>query len=244
MDLQDWLSHKRYLTEGVRRITTPAGEGILVDGILSTKQEQALIAASLRPPSGSIVLKFGSRSFVGAAPIADSRLALKYYSRLSLRRQLGYTLMGTRAMRSWIAARTFVKLGLPTPEPIALVESQRFGFIKDRSLFVTRMAEGVSLREFAKQHASDTQALEKLATEARRIFQTFAEFRIYHGDTNTKNFIVTPDGQLSIIDLDACEFLVPENQWQKKRRSDERKFSRLWQDSPELAEIFKDVFKP
>lgn len=242
-DLENWLQSKAYLTENTRPVSSSAGKGIIVENSLTPAQEKTLLATAHRPPAQSIVLKYGSRSFVGASPIADTHLALKFYYRLSLRRQLGYTLRGSRAMRSWLASRTFTHLGIPTPAPIALIESKRFGFLADRALFVTEIAQGTPLPEFLEQHNKDIPAMEKIAASARRIFQTFAHHRIHHGDTNTKNFIVLPDRSLTIIDLDAVELLVPDSKWKKKRASDERQFARLWQTYPHLKQTFSKTFE-
>jgi len=130
-------------------------------------------------------------------------------------------------MRSWIASRTFTRLGIPTPQPIAILESKRFHCITDRALFVTSIAEGIALPEFIKKNHQDLKTMTSIAQQAQAIFSALAKHRIYHSDANAKNFIVHSNNTLSIIDLDAVEFLVPESKWHKKRQSDERQLKYL-----------------
>jgi len=228
MDLKSWLQSKAYLTEGIRAVSTHMGEGFIIIGMLTEAQESALLKTAHRPPPQTTVLKY---------------LVLKFYYRLSIRRQLGYTIFGSRAMRSWIASRAFTLLEIPTPKPIALIESKRFGAITDRALFVTEVAKGTALSEFLEFHNQDLEVMKKIALAARTIFKNLAKHRIYHSDTNTKNFIVHPDHSLSIIDLDAVQFFVPQKKWPRKRSSDERKFAKLWKQYPHLTEIFSQTFE-
>lgn len=218
------------------------GRGWIIEGALSPAQEQALLETSDRPVAGSVVWKFGSRSFVGSCPVADTRLALKYYYPLSLGRQLGYTLLGTRAMRSWIAARGLRFLGVPTPEPVAVVELKRFGFLAHRALFATRICDGLPLPEFLDRHLGDHAQLNAVARGCREIFEVFAKFRICHGDTYAKNFIVGPDRAVSVIDLDALTFLTSPRAWQSKRSAELLDFSRAWNRHADSARAFTDVF--
>jgi hypothetical protein len=243
-DLEQWLKEKSYLSEGCHSFTVSRGRGWLRDGALTEGQREIFLQSLERPPIGSIVYKFGSRSFVGSCPIGDLQLALKYYYPLSLRRQLGYTILGTRCMRSWISSCALRFLGVATPEPLGVVELQRFGFLSHRSLFATEICEGTSLPDFLMTHAQDHEVMAVVAAHCREIFSVFEEYRVYHGDVTPKNFIVKPDYSVSVIDLDAMSILVHPRIWPTKRASDMQQFARVWEWYPDLKAVFANVFEP
>lgn len=242
-DLHRWLKNKAYLSEGISQVESPYQLSIQLDGALTPEQLKELLVAVETPPAGSIVFKYGHRSFVASSPIADSQLALKYYHRLSFRRQLGYTLWNSRCMIAWIAGRALYELDIPTPAPIAVFEKKRFGMITDKALLVTEIAEGIPLPLFLKNHGHDLELMDIVARNCGSIFAKFGKFRIYHGDTAPKNFIVSPSGQVSVIDLDAVLLAVPELIFQKKHAKDIYRFSTVWRNfSPHLEPIFTKYF--
>lgn len=242
-ELASWLSDKKYLSENCHDAEFSGSLGKVINGALSPEQETALLENTFSPPSGSTAYKEGERSFVGACPIADTTLALKYYHRLNLRRQIGYTMFGSHAQKAWKASRVLTKLNIPTPQPIALLEYKKLGIITDTSLLVTEVVEGIPLPEYIKKHAEDEQKMTHIKDSCKKIFDRLAEYRIYHSDTSAKNFIVKYDNTLSIIDLDAAEILVPKILWKSKRAKDKFRFMRIFGAYRPLKAIFEDVFK-
>lgn len=240
-DLQSWLSNKCYLSESTHPLDCEHHTGIVINGILSAREESELNSAALEPPFGSIVFKYGMRSFVSACPVGKKKLAFKYYHRLSLRRQLGYTLWGSRCMRAWVAARVFRAIGIQTPQPIAIFENKRLGILQDTSILVTHISEGVPLPQFLEKWAHDPDKMKQLATNCLQIFEQFAKYRIYHRDTAPKNFIVAPDCSVAIIDLDAVQLAMPLEAWKKKRKKDIQRFSVICQQHPQIAPLFEEL---
>lgn len=242
--LEQWIREKHYLSDKAHPVHGIYQEGHIVDNLLLPTEEEAVIRATIEPPFGSVVFKYGKRSFVSACPIGERKLAFKYYHRLNIRRQLGYTLWGTRCMRAWIAARAFQEIGINTAEPIAVFEKKRWGFFADASILVTSISPGVPLPHYFKKWGHDTEKVQIVADNCRQIFELFRKFKIYHRDTAPKNFIVAPDGKVSIIDLDAVHLAVPHNKWQKKYNRDLKRFRVICDHPshfPELKSFFEDL---
>ena len=242
-ELAAWLSGKSYLSENCHDANFSGALGKVVDGALNAHQEKALLNHTDIPPFGTTVYNYGTRSFVGALSIGKTKVALKYYHRLNLRRQTGYTMFGSRAMKSWIGSRVFEKLGISSPKPIALFENRRFGFLIDRCLLVTEVAEGIPLPAYLRQNSKDEEKMNRVAENCQKIFDRLSEYRIYHSDTAAKNFVISPDGDVSIIDLDATRILVPPVLWKSKRASDKRLFLGIFNHYPHLQKTFSDIFK-
>lgn len=241
-DLRQWLNEKQAMVDACRPIKLRNGRAWLMDDMLTEDQEAAFLQSLDRPPPGSTLYKLGKRSFVGACPIADTELAMKYYLPLGIRRQLGYTILGTRCMRSWISNRALSFVGIRTPRPVGIAELIGFGGISERSVLATEVCEGLMLPDFLEDHSHDEALMKVIAEGCQKIFSTLARYRIYHRDTNPRNFIVEPDHRISVIDLDAVSLLVHPKLWPAKRKKDVRKFSVIFNKYPHLKPIFKGIF--
>lgn len=224
--LAQWLKNKFYLTDNCHHLDFSGTLGIAINGALTAEQEEELLLTTKEPPTGSTVYKYGTRSFVGTCSIIGTTLLHKYYHRLSLRRQIGYSIWGSRAFRSWIAYRALHKLGIPTPQPIALFEYRRFGNLADCSLLVTSAVKGMTLEKYLQLYAHDKSRITHVANQCRQIFLHFAKYRIYHGDAAPRNFLVNKEGKVFVIDLDATKILVPQKKWPRKHEKDKHKLLR------------------
>lgn len=242
-DIAIWISEKRYLTENCHDANTSTAITKIINSQLSSEQEKLLLKHPYKPPFGSIVYKASGRSFVGEGLIGDKKLVLKYYHRRSLRRQIGYTLLGSHGMKAWIASRVLIKLGICTPQPIAILEHRKFGFLMDACLVVTEIAKGVPLPDYIRQYSEDEARLALVLKNCKNIFDRFAEYRIYHKDPSAINFIVDDDCSVSVIDLDTTHILVPAMFWRAKRAKDQHRFMRVFRNEfPQFKEMFESIF--
>ncbi|MBX3740894.1 MAG: hypothetical protein KF712_07885 [Akkermansiaceae bacterium] len=199
--------------------------------------------AASRVPAGMTILKFGSRAIVGSYPIGGEPVVLKYYEPASIMKHLTYGMLGSRCHRSWVAGLAFGFLGIPTPAPLMVAEWKSLGGLwLSRSFLATRHAAGVPLAEFAAGLAADDPLLHRVAGSLRGAFSIMAGHRAVHGDLKENNIIVTPDGRISFIDLDATAFLLPEKEWKQLWDRDRRRFMKNWNDTPHLAAAFRNVF--
>lgn len=236
----DLRGHLRNLDSTLEGFSAAGGAGWIApcdEGVVA-----AIRAAAPRPPAGMSICKFGSRSVVGRYTPAGADLSLKYYYPRSFAKSVTYGILGSRASTSWTAAHALSFAGIPTAEPLALLEWRNAGMLLKKSLLVTRHVDGTPLNEFVKKHAEDEALLSEIACHLRGIFATMSRFRIAHGDLKATNILVDENGRVTFIDLDAVSVLTPENRWSARRERDIRLFRDNWTDIPSASRIFADVF--
>jgi tRNA A-37 threonylcarbamoyl transferase component Bud32 len=109
------------------------------------------------------------------------------------------TLVRTRAddRRAWMSGQLMTFLGLPTAQPLALIEEKRW-LLPPVAYLVMEDLEGQGLdEEVAEMGLSQSRA-----AEVARLFVLLKRAGLTHGDTKSSNFIVA-EGRLHLIDLDA-----------------------------------------
>ncbi len=242
-DLARFLAAARGNSGPVRAFRAAGGQGAITTAC-SADDAEALAAVVKRPPPGFRICKFGSRSVVGGYELPSGSVALKYYFPRHWHKCVTYGLLGSRARRSWLAALGFSRIGIGTPEPLALLEWKAGPVFLRQSFLATRFGEGDDLQTWAENHADDRQALETMAGKLRAQFDLMARFRAVHGDMKASNILVAADGSIRFIDLDAAALLVPASRWPALREKDRRRFAANWTARPPLAEAFADVFAP
>lgn len=76
----------------------------------------------------SKTLTFLEKLLVGGM---EKQVVIEYNRCLNFLDTLKKTILGTESRRAWIAGNCFIAMGIPIPQPIALVETKRFIFTKD-----------------------------------------------------------------------------------------------------------------
>jgi tRNA A-37 threonylcarbamoyl transferase component Bud32 len=165
---------------------------------------------------------------------------LKYYYPKNLAKKINYALRGSRAMRSWVAARAFESLGIPTA-PAMIIHEQKgtAGLTLKQSMLACRLAPGIPLSD-----VTDESTLRVIAPQLEEIFATMAMFRISHGDLKANNIIVDADNIIRFIDLDGTTLLAPENKWRTLWKRDRARFLRNWTVQHPAHEILSGSIKP
>jgi tRNA A-37 threonylcarbamoyl transferase component Bud32 len=198
-----------------------------------------------RPPPGLILYKFGSRSIVGTYTLASGdRVVLKYYYPNSLAKHITYGVRGSRCLQSWRAGTAFHFIGVPTPAPLVIAEWQPLGGLwLSKSFLATRQADGIALDAFIRSHGMDHPLVPKAVESLRRSFSLMAAHRAVHGDLKANNLLVSESGEVSFIDLDAAEFLLPKATWKARREKDRLRFMANWNNDPEIARLLQNLFE-
>jgi tRNA A-37 threonylcarbamoyl transferase component Bud32 len=143
-------------------------------------------------------LKLGNTATVASVDIANVALIIKRYNIKNWRHRLNRCWRPSRGWRSWHNAHFLLFNGIPTPQPIALIE-ERHGPLRGRAFFICEKVAGDDLKTYlGAAQPSERQAM--LATLGGIIGQYWIA-GISHGDMKADNFIVSATG-LSIIDLD------------------------------------------
>ncbi|MBT7960266.1 MAG: hypothetical protein HN759_13145, partial [Akkermansiaceae bacterium] len=138
-------------------------------------QHRELKKLTLTPPSDLVVCKDGSRSLVGKHTLTDgTQCVLKYYYPKNLAKKINYGLRGSRCMRSWIAAKVFSRLGIPTAAPMMIHEQKgASGMTIKQSFLACHLAQGIPLSDI-----TDEETLQHVASQLDNAFTIMANYHI------------------------------------------------------------------
>ncbi len=147
----------------------------------------------------------GARCTVRLAWQSQS-FVLKHYVEPTRRHALKQMVQPSRAWSTWKFTHRLADSGVATPRPVACVEN-RWGPLRRDSFLMYPYVEGQTLRSLFTAEAKQTPAMrEQLWQQLHELWQRLVELRVSLGDTNLGNFIVSPAGQLWLIDLDKSRF--------------------------------------
>jgi tRNA A-37 threonylcarbamoyl transferase component Bud32 len=196
------------------------------------------------PPDDLVICKDGSRSLVGKHTLIEgTECVLKYYYPKNLAKRINYGLRGSRAMRSWIAARAFEALGIPTPSAMLIREEKGVSRITLKQSFLAYvLAPGVPLSEITEDE--DQARLRMIAKQLKEAFTIMVNYRISHGDLKANNIIVDSDHRIRFIDLDGTAILSPSKDWQGLWQRDRTRFLRNWPEGSLAHRLFSETITP
>ncbi|MDZ7783619.1 MAG: lipopolysaccharide kinase InaA family protein [Halioglobus sp.] len=144
------------------------------------------------------LIKEDHRSHIVRGQYKNEGFVAKCYKPSKRRYVIHGLLRGRGSLPAWNNIFTLRKLGIPTLEPVLLLE-QRFLRLPRNSYLVTREIQGVELRTFLKENGGELN-YQQLAG-LRYLLEKFYGAQLIHGDMNEANIMVTEQGSL-IIDLD------------------------------------------
>jgi tRNA A-37 threonylcarbamoyl transferase component Bud32 len=136
----------------------------------------------------------------------SQRFVLKHYREPTRRHTLKQLIQPSRASKTWNFTHRLVEAGIATPRPVACVEN-RWGLLRLDSFLMYPYVEGRTLRTCIAEDAKRSPTVrDRLWQQIHELWQTLQELRVSLGDTNLGNFIVSPAGQIWLIDLDKSRF--------------------------------------
>nr|WP_299245183.1 3-deoxy-D-manno-octulosonic acid kinase [uncultured Halomonas sp.] len=156
----------------------------------------------------------GTSLFVDASSIvSDQQWVLRGYRRgglaakVSAARYLWLGLERTRAFRELRLTASLKEKGLPVAQPIA-AWVHHLGATYEAALITRRLEGARALAELLPQ--ADDALLVRVGETIRRFHRSGLD----HVDLNARNLLITPDGQVWLIDLDRCR-LRRSGRWQQ-----------------------------
>lgn len=190
-------------------------------------------------------LKMGNTCTVGVAPIQDQSVVIKRYNIKNIWHGLGRAVRQSRAAVSWANAHRLQLLGIPTPQPVALIEQKRLsvlGFaLKGKCYFLSVYENAPDVAEFFAQ-TTDKAARSEAVKQIVQLFYRLYLLQISHGDMKATNIKMTSTIPM-LIDLDSmqqhqCGYFA-----KKAHVRDLRRFMQNWKDDTSLYNAFIKVFK-
>lgn len=184
-------------------------------------------------------LKSGNTCTVGKAVIANQNVVIKRYNIKNIGHGIKLSILQSRAAKSWANAHRLNILNIATAKPLALIE-QRFGCLKRRAYFLTEYIDAPDIADFFGL-SMDAEAKQKVAYETALLFYKLNLLQISHGDCKASNIKIV-DGNPVLIDLDSMQAHQCLWWFEKKHIKDLKRFMQNWENSPEIAAIFKLAF--
>jgi heptose I phosphotransferase len=186
-----------------------------------------------------IIYKNGNTCTVARVVINEKPYAIKRYNIKSGKHFVMRFWRPSRAWRSWYGAHLFQFFGIPTLQPVALIES-RWGKIRRKAYFLSELVEGEPLAEyFQNPNYSETQKRE-IAEKAINLLRQLYQLQIKHGDMKVTNFIVK-DNKIFLIDLDSVSWFRWGWRFRKSIRGDWKRFFANWKGNPEVEKLFEGL---
>lgn len=177
------------------------------------------------------MLKDGDRSTVVRIEAAGIPYVLKRYNLMTPLHTMSHLFLRSRAMWSWCNGVTIYQAGLLTPRPRAVLE-MRLGPLRLASYFLCDYVEGITLFDLVRDHNPEPDQLEELATGFSRIWQGLGRLKLTHGDMKASNYIVDPQQNIWMLDLDGMRRRKLGLIWKRQRDKDRRRFMKNWQGLP------------
>jgi len=109
------------------------------------------------------------------------------------KRLLSSALLTPYSVRFWKNAERLEKLGIPTVKPLKLFKLSKPGWTAVRY----KALEGVTLKAIHEQFHHDERRLEQLS----ELFKTLHRKGVYFRSMHLGNIVLTPSGQLGLIDI-------------------------------------------
>ena len=145
-------------------------------------------------------LKRGNSASVVRVQIDDRPWVIKRYNLKSFGHRLRRCWRASRAWHSWRNAQRLVLWGLPTPRPVALLES-RFGRLRGRAFYVSEYVPGEPLGTALA--AADPGQRAVLLDRLCALLADLKRLNLSHGDLKATNLLVDRENNLMLLDLDA-----------------------------------------
>ncbi|HRQ58957.1 MAG TPA: lipopolysaccharide kinase InaA family protein [Azoarcus taiwanensis] len=170
---------------------------------VTSRRHSAALAQFLSTPDAAVskgcLLKDGRTcTVVRTKATNDSHIVIKRYNIKDLGHAVSRAWRPSRAWHSWREAHRLRMLGIPTPEPLAVIES-RIGPIRHRAWLVTEYCPGLSLATLLR---AESPPPDEVAHSLCLLFKTLNRARVTHGDLKSSNLLWWK-GEIVLIDLDA-----------------------------------------
>jgi tRNA A-37 threonylcarbamoyl transferase component Bud32 len=190
--------------------------------------------------AGALLLKDGNTCSVALVTLKQTPVVIKRYNIKNTMHLISRMWRPSRASASWSNAHRLTLLDIPTPAPVAFLETRFFG-LRGKAYFLSEYVESLDIAEyFAK--ATDQVARAILIRNTVELFYRLFLLNISHGDMKATNIKVI-DNTPMLIDLDSMQ----QHTWhyfaQKAHVRDLKRFMQNWKQDTSLYNAFLKNFK-
>ncbi len=178
------------------------------------------------------ILKRGNSSTVVMVDVAGRKLVIKRYNIKGFWHGVRRAFRKSRAWQSWANIHRLEYLGMPSLQPLAMLEN-RFGPLVLEAWLVTEYIEGPDALDCLHRLGSPNGQEEALAAYLRDL----ADRKICHGDLKASNFVMSEEGPV-LIDLDSMVEYRDRETFRPAFRRDLLRFMENWRDYPDIGSRF------
>ncbi len=178
-------------------------------------------------------IKDGNSATVVLTELGGRRVIIKRYNMKSVWHFLKRCWRPSRAANAWRQGNLMNLLGIPTPAVLGFVE-HRLGPLRKRAYLISEYLEHAS--ELSQVYA-DEAPKEPVLKQIRRIFSLMREYRLSHGDMKASNLLLTENGQVELIDLDAMQEHHYDWTFERAFSRDQQRFMRNWSKSIDASKL-------
>ncbi|MED5510012.1 MAG: lipopolysaccharide kinase InaA family protein [Pseudomonadota bacterium] len=173
-------------------------------------------------------LKDGNSATVVMTEMAGRKVVIKRYNIKSYWHFLKRCWRPSRAANAWRQGNLLHLLGIATPEVLGFVE-RRLGPLRKQAYLITDYVEGATELSALYHHVPPT---DHQLRQLRHLFRLMREYRLTHGDMKASNLLLTKQGKINLIDLDAMA--EHRHQWSFRRAlvRDQKRFLKNWDKTP------------
>lgn len=176
-----------------------------------------------------------------AANVQGRPLIAKQYFHRALKHRMASFCGHGNADRYYSIAVYLRERGLPAPAPFLLLKSGR-GLLPDRSLYVMEAVEGDMLYPQLPALEADPERLAIVARKVAELIIKLREVGVIHRDLNTKNFLLSPENRIHLIDFDhASRHRKQSHDFFRRHQRDIETFLSTCGDAPKLAEAVQSL---
>lgn len=183
-------------------------------------------------------LKRGHTCTVQQFELEGRSIVLKRYNPKPISYRILHAFHAGRALRSWSNGIVMQHFGVPTVEPLALVEEFSGGILK-RAYFLMERFDGENIYDYLNRTIEDEAAFEHALRCLSELFERMLDLRIVHGDLKAKNILINSAG-LRLIDTDGLRFSVHPRLHLKYFKADYKRFLRNWSDGDRVQQALKE----
>jgi tRNA A-37 threonylcarbamoyl transferase component Bud32 len=244
----DWRE-KKFLRKTLRPCTAFIAQKtwhhqIACDRTWHASELQPLIEDPDSAMAGGTILKDGNTATVFRTICRERQIVIKRYNLKNMWHAFRRSLRPTRAIISWRSANRLRFMGIPTPQPLAVIE-KRWGPLRGRGYFIMEYLPGNSIDRVIKNSAADLTMLTRCADLLLQLLKRLHQLRLSHGDLKASNLLLFDD-QLYMLDLDGMQKHHSTRRFRVAFQRDIKRLLQNWQHEtifyPLLKKRIKEAF--
>ncbi len=189
--------------------------------------------------SDDLLLKNGNSATLVRYQIDENNLVIKRYNMKTRAHALRRAFKESRADHSWQYASVLQKMGINTPNPIAMKE-KRLGPFRNKAYFICEYIKGPTALDYFQDSQYDNNDKFLMAEKIIEMFSMLKSSMLSHGDMKATNIIIH-DNKPFLLDLDSMVKRTNKNRFIRAWAKDMKRFQQNWQNLPETAQLFRQL---